>query len=124
MANFKITNITNTLAKRHSNHNTSLDIDYVDGFKKISYSLRPNEEFFITTNTLPLSVHKLRMKNLVTVVEISTKELTSNKKEKEIVKSVVVKETESKTQVETPKNMDVVEKPKSKKTSYTTTTPE
>lgn len=125
MANFKITNITSTLAKRHSNYNTPLNVDYVDGFKKFSYSLRPNEELFLSTNTLPLSVHNLRMKSLVTVVEISSKELVQSKKEKEVVKSVEVKEKKVEEKQSKPVvNTESTEKTKGKKSSYTTTVAE
>lgn len=83
MANFKILNITGTLAKRHPHYNTPLSIDYVTGYEKKSFSLKPNEEFFLTTPTLPTSVHILRMKNFVTVLEIGDKELSNQKSAKQ-----------------------------------------
>jgi hypothetical protein len=123
MANFKITNITNILGKRHPNYNTPLNIEYVNGFKKFNYSLRPNEEFFLTVSQLPISVHKLRMKNFVTVVEIGEKELADNKKAKERKLTPVIKQSPIVEGVKemVAKPIEIVEKSKGKKSTHTTT---
>lgn len=99
MSTYKITNITNTIEKRNVKHNSILNVEYVDGMEKKSIKIKPNETVFITISTLPLSVQRLRVKNLVSVTEIDSNELNkaiSGTKPKPInvVKS---NETESKT---------------------------
>lgn len=99
MSTYKITNITNTIEKRKVKHNSILNVEYVDGMEKKSIKIKPNETVFITISTLPLSVQRLRVKNLVSVTEIDSNELNkaiSGTKPKPInvVKS---NETESKT---------------------------
>jgi hypothetical protein len=78
MANYKITNITNTAGKRDMKFNTTLDIDYVDGMTKKTLKVKPGETVFLQIHSLPLSVHRLRVKKLITVSEISANELRDN----------------------------------------------
>ena len=73
---FKITNITNTINKRDYKYNSVLDIDYVDEMTRKAIRIKPGESVYLTINSLPLSAQKLRVKNFITVVEISSKELT------------------------------------------------
>jgi hypothetical protein len=75
MVNYKITNITNTAGKRDFKYNSSLDIEYVDEMTKKSITVKPGDSIYLTVHTLPLSVHRLRVKNLITVSEVSEKEL-------------------------------------------------
>jgi hypothetical protein len=124
MANFKITNITGSLGKRHPNNNMPLEIEYITGFEKITHVIRPNEEFFLTTPSLPVGVHKLRMKNFVTVVEIGEKELLMQKKAKQTLPKPEIKQSAV---VEPAPVQEVVAKndggeKKSKKQTHTTTT--
>jgi len=94
MSTYKITNITNTLGKRNSKHNSNLDIEYVDEMTKKKITIKPNDCVYLTTISLPLSVHRLRVKKLITVVEVSENELkqflntneTTKTKEKKIEK--------------------------------------
>jgi len=75
MNTYKITNLTNTAGKRDMKFNSSIDVEYVDNMIKKTATIRPGESLFLTVHTLPLSVHKLRARNLVSVVEVSEKEL-------------------------------------------------
>jgi hypothetical protein len=78
MANYKITNVTNTAGKRDIKFNTTLDIQYVDGMTKKSLKVKPGETVFLQIHSLPLSVHQLRVKKLIIVSEISANELRDN----------------------------------------------
>ena len=71
MNNYKITNITNQLGKRDANFNSILDIDYIDGMTKKIFKLTPNQTVFMKLVSLPISVHKMRIKNLVIVQEVN-----------------------------------------------------
>ena len=78
MANFKITNITNTAGKRSARFNSILDIEYDDAMQKKTIKVKPGETVFLQIHTLPLSVHKLRVKKLISVSEISNNELRNS----------------------------------------------
>lgn len=71
MVNYKITNTTNQLGRRDPNFNSVLDIEYIDGFVKKTFKLMPNQTVFMNLVSLPLSVHKMRIKNFVIVNEVS-----------------------------------------------------
>jgi len=75
MNTYKITNLTNTAGKRDPKFNSTLDIDYVDAMMKKTVKVNPGESIFLQISTLPLSVHRLRVKGLISVVEISQSEL-------------------------------------------------
>ena len=75
MSTYKITNITNLAGKRDFKFNSALDVEYVDDMVKKVVKIKPGDSIFLTTNSLPLSVHRLRVKGLVTVVQISQSEL-------------------------------------------------
>ena len=72
---YKITNITHLLGKRDNDYNSTLRIKYVDGMITKTLILAPQEIMFLSITTLPLSVHRLRIKKLVSVTEIANKEL-------------------------------------------------
>ena len=78
MTNYKITNITNTAGKRDPKFNTTLNIDYVDSMVKKNITVKPGETIFLQINSLPLSVHRLRVKKLISVVEVSNNELKNS----------------------------------------------
>jgi hypothetical protein len=71
MNNYKITNITNQLGKRDVNFNSILDIEYIDGMTKKVFKLTPNQTVFMKLVSLPISVHKMRIKNFVIVQEVN-----------------------------------------------------
>ena len=71
MSIYKITNITNYLGKRDYKFNSNLDIEFVDNMVKKTITLKPNDSAYLSIAGLPLSVHKLRVKNLITVSEVN-----------------------------------------------------
>jgi len=72
---YKITNITDKLGKRDVNFNSTLSIKYIDEMEKKTISLKPKHTIYYTTSSLPLSLHKYRVKGLVSIEEVSDKEL-------------------------------------------------
>ena len=79
MTTYKVTNITNRLTKRANGYNSTLDIEVIERMKRKSLSIRPNDTLFLTVSSLPLSVHKLRMKGHLTVVEIKESDIPKPK---------------------------------------------
>jgi len=75
MNTYKITNITNLVGKRDSKFNSVVNIEYVDNRTKKTIVLKAGENVFLTVQSLPLSVHRLRIKKLIDVLEISPAEL-------------------------------------------------
>ena len=75
MNTYKITNITNLAGKRDFKFNSDLDIEFVDKMVKKTVKIKAGNSVYLTVDSLPMSVHKLRAKNLVSVTEISPKEL-------------------------------------------------
>jgi hypothetical protein len=95
MGTFKITNITNLASKRDFKYNSILNIDYVDKMAKKIISIKPGDTAYLTISSLPLSVHRLRVKNLITVDEIDSIEFAKsmkNIKTKTVIKEVVDEE--------------------------------
>ena len=78
MANYKITNITNTAGKRELGFNSILNIEYVDSMMKKTVKVKPGEVVFLKIHSLPLSVRKLRVKKLISVIEITDNELKNS----------------------------------------------
>jgi len=76
MSTYKITNITNTAGKRDFKFNSELSIDYVDNMVKKVIAIKPGNSIYLNVQSLPLSVHRLRVKGLITVTEVSPAELT------------------------------------------------
>ena len=75
MNTYKITNITNLLAKRNRKFNTTIAIEYIDKMTKKIINIIPNNSVYLTVSTLPLSIHRLRIKNLIIVNEVAPAEL-------------------------------------------------
>jgi hypothetical protein len=98
MSTYKITNITHLLGKREHKYNSNLDIEYVDSMNKKTIVLKPNESVFLSIVSLPLSVHRLRVKNLIIVTE--TGQSTPNDAVKKVEKPVVNKTETKKEEVE------------------------
>ena len=63
MNTYKITNVTNLAGKREYKYNSILDIDDVDGMMRKTIKVKPGDSLYLTVPTLPLSVHRLRVKN-------------------------------------------------------------
>ena len=75
MNTYRITNITNLVGKRDSKFNSVVNIEYVDNRTKKTIVLKASENVFLTVQSLPLSVHRLRIKKLIDVLEVSPAEL-------------------------------------------------
>lgn len=136
MNTYEIKNITHFLGKRDINFNTTLKIEYIDEMVKKNIELKPREVLYLTARSLPVSLIKYRIKGLVSVVEISGKELKSKinqnkvnknkgaEKEKEVKKTTTTttkkqttkstskkkssSQTKSNTKNPTEKTMDIV----------------
>ena len=78
MNTYKITNVTNLIGKRDSRYNSILDIDYVDSMVKKTIKIKPGETVYLQISSLPLSVHTLRVKKLINVLEVSVNELKNS----------------------------------------------
>lgn len=87
MNSYKITNITNLVGKRDSKFNTVVDIEYVDNRVKKTINLKAGETVYLTVSSLPLSIHRLRIKNLISITEVSAIEVTKTM-EKERPKTI------------------------------------
>jgi hypothetical protein len=84
---FKITNTTDLLNKRDFYYNTSLKIEYADGMRKKIVSIDPGKTIFLKINHMPISIHKLRSKGLITVVETDEEMPTAQISEKKVAVS-------------------------------------
>lgn len=121
MAYYKIKNITNTLGKRDTNKNKTLNIKYNVGFMQKNYSLGVGNEMIISCNILPTTVQSLRIKGFVTVREISENEFLKSQRPnavkkvtpepKKVVAEKPVKKTKKKTET-TPTKEEVSEESK------------
>jgi len=72
---YKITNISHFLGKRDFKYNSELEIEYVDAMQKKVLKIKPGNSIYLSVNHLPLSIHKLRIKKLISVEEVSQSEL-------------------------------------------------
>lgn len=108
MKTFKITNITNLVGKRDSRFNMAIDIEYIDNRRKKVINLKAGNEVFLTVDSLPLSIHRLRIKNLISIEEVNLAEYNKStekkiqpiKKSKSVKKVVIEKEEKSKVEIE------------------------
>jgi len=91
MGTYKITNITNLLGKRDYKYNSTLDVDYVDGLIKKKIKIKAGESVNLTIDNLPLSVHRLRVKNFIIVNEIEKVVEVKQKKKKVVTSKPKVK---------------------------------
>lgn len=80
MSTYKLTNTTNLAGKRDFKYNSVLDITVVEGMVKNTMKLKPGDTVYLTVASLPLSVHRLRVKGLVTVVEVSPSDVPKKAK--------------------------------------------
>jgi hypothetical protein len=78
MNTYKITNLTNLAGKRDVKFNSVLDIDYIDSRVKKTIKLRPGDTVFLQIASLPISIHRLMVKKLISVIEIGECELRNN----------------------------------------------
>jgi len=104
MNTYKITSNTNFLAKRDVKFNSTLNIDYIDNRTKKYVSLKAGETIFLTIQSLPLSIHKLRIRGMIIVDVVNIPKPTKldgvitikpTKKDVEIVKEIISKKKKS-----------------------------
>jgi hypothetical protein len=100
MSIYKITNITNLAGKRDFKYNSTLDINYVDCMAKKIIPIKPGEIVYLTISSLPLSVHRLKLNNLITVDEISEAELLKSMNDVKSKMTNIIKEVEEKNEEE------------------------
>ena len=93
MNNYKITNITNQLGKRDVSFNSILDIEYIDGMTKKVFKLAPNQTVFMKLVSLPISVHKMRIKKFVIVQEVNDATVLNEMNKYIIVNNIVTNTT-------------------------------
>ena len=111
MTTYKITNVTNLVGKRDPKHNSVVNIDYVDNRTKKTLVLKAGEEVFISVQSLPLSVHRLRIKKLIEIAEVSPAVLKKAAPKKPAAKKTAPKKPAAKkVSEEKPKAEPVAEK--------------
>lgn len=79
MKTYKITNTTNLFGKRERKYNSIVNIEFVDNRIKKTINLKAGESVFLTVQSLPLSIHRLRIKNFIEVTEANPQELIKPK---------------------------------------------
>lgn len=77
MNTYKITNITNSIAKRDIHYNTTIDIEYVVSMSKKIISIKPGNSVFLTIPSLPISIQRMKIKKMITVTEMTPLEMDS-----------------------------------------------
>lgn len=75
MAVYRIQNITNGSDKRQVGHNSDVTVSYVTNMEKKDITIKAGDTLFLDVNDLPISVHKLRAKGYISVIEISKNEM-------------------------------------------------
>jgi hypothetical protein len=70
MKTYKITNNSNLLGKRDPKYNSIVNVEYVDNRIKKNKILKAGESATLTVQTLPLAIHRLRIKKLVEITEV------------------------------------------------------
>ena len=117
---YKITNISGNIGKRDPNYNSTLMLNYINKLKKEKLLIKPGETVYLSIDKLPISAHSLRVKNLISVSEISEAELKKAlPKKKQVEKQVPSKSSvSSKTTKKTDEN--TTKKTTAKKTTKKT----
>lgn len=98
MGIYKITSLTNMLGKRELKSNSVLEFDYVEGMINRTVKIWPGSSVFLNISSLPLSLQKLRVKNLIAISEITEMEMNQvieSKKPKQVIKENIKKNEET-----------------------------
>lgn len=74
MKAYKIKNLTNSFGKREMMYNTDVIIEYYDSMEKKSLTIKPGDTTYLKIRLLPSDVHRMRIKGIIDVLEISEKE--------------------------------------------------
>ena len=115
MTYYKIKSITNGLGKRDINKNKVLDIEYTEKLELKIYKLPAGGELYISCASLPISLHKLRLKKLVHIVEISKKDFDIKSKDGAIKKPKPIKKDNKTSKKTTTKKITTSKKTTTKK---------
>jgi hypothetical protein len=75
MAIYKIQNITNTGDKRRVGFNSDVTISFASGMINKTATIKAGDVLFLDIDSLPMSVHKLRAKGFISVVEVGKNEI-------------------------------------------------
>jgi hypothetical protein len=118
---YKITNITNLAGKRDSKFNMVVNIEYIDNRIKKVINLKAGDFVFLGVDSLPLSVHRLRIKKLINIDEINATEFAKLIK-KPKPQSIPKLKSSKKSVIEKNKEPVVVEKSKKLMVGKKTTT--
>lgn len=101
MGIYKLTNVTDKIGKRDIKYNSTLEIEYVDKMVKKIIKLLPKETCYLTVTSLPISIQRLEIKNLLTISEISSEELNKYYQEMKAKNSKIVNEENKKVEDKT-----------------------
>ena len=130
MMYYKIKSKTGSLGKRDVNYNKTLDISFIDRMNRKVIKVYPNQDVYLECGKLPIDAQKLRMRNLITVNEISETEFRKMKKKfepKPEVQNTVEEPTsddeESPERVEEEIQEDIIEEDSTTTTTTTTKKP-
>lgn len=74
MAFYKIKNMTGSLGKRDKNKNKVLNIEFLNKFEKNTYTLGINDTIYLKLETIPLTLHQLRINGFINIIQISENE--------------------------------------------------
>lgn len=101
---YKLLNTTFKLNKRDENYNKTLYFDYVDGFEKKTITIRPSQLIYIEFKNLPISLHRLRMQGLVSVLQVTDDEFNReyDKHKKILINDLSNKEIENNNKTSKP----------------------
>jgi hypothetical protein len=97
MGYYKVKNITNSLAKRDIQKDKNLAITLNNGLFPTEKVIEMGDEFLIECSKLPTELQKLRVKGLVTIVEVGKNEFLYKLKESQKPKKPVEKEKSTNT---------------------------
>lgn len=88
MGYYKIKNLTNKLDKRDVNKNKIIDVNLNSGMRVSNYKISVNDVLYIEFKSIPVELHKERMKGYISIVEISKNEFLKHTKKLSLVKNI------------------------------------
>ena len=124
MGYYKIKNVTNSLAKRHSQKNKSVSVKLNEGLFQSEHVIESGDQLVLECIKLPIDLQKLRMKGYITVVEISKNQFLSTLKEIDRPEqpTAVKEKPQPKTKTKSSNSSEKYEKFDDKKTTNSSTT--
>lgn len=101
---YKIFNRTFRLDKRDADYNKTLYFDVPEGFHMKTYTIRPSQLIYMELSDIPISLRKLRMKGLITILQVTDDEYYNElDKHNKIIMENKKKKKQSKNDVKTNK---------------------